>query len=171
MKAKQKVYGFGFIPSEGDRHFYVVIPIEKEKPVQIYECYLWDDENKSRIHSCDILKLEVPRLVWSKVADALSEEFGRQLKDDGIKSGKFTAGGIPVRWELGKEMMVLLWALERCIIHIVPKAISNWRGFSPEERRYLFTMTNAATGSIGDKHGWRAALRHIMCENPTHWKE
>jgi hypothetical protein len=28
-------------------------------------------------------------------------------------------------------------------------------------------MTNASTGGINDKKGWRTALRYALCENPV----
>jgi len=28
-------------------------------------------------------------------------------------------------------------------------------------------MTNASTGKINDKRGWRMALRYALCENPV----
>ena len=63
-------------------------------------------------------------------------------------------------------MMVLLWGIEDCDPGNIPTALRNWNGLLPEERWWLYTMTNAATGQIGDKRGWRVALRYALCENP-----
>ena len=49
----------------------------------------------------------------------------------------------------------------------IPTAIRNWMGLQPEERWWLYTMTNASTGGINDKKGWRTALRYALCENPV----
>ena len=49
----------------------------------------------------------------------------------------------------------------------IPTACRNWLGLQPEERWWLYTMTNASTGGINDKKGWRTALRYILCENPV----
>ena len=49
---------------------------------------------------------------------------------------------------------------------LIPTAIRNWKGLMPEERWWLYTMTNASTGHIKDKKGWRIALRYALCENP-----
>ncbi|PSQ99340.1 MAG: hypothetical protein BRD48_04380 [Bacteroidetes bacterium QS_9_68_14] len=45
---------------------------------------------------------------------------------------------------------------------------SNWWGLSSEERWWLFTMTNAATGHAqhGRDRGWRVAVRYALTENP-----
>ncbi len=47
-------------------------------------------------------------------------------------------------------------------------AIKNWLGLKPEERWWLFTMTNAATGHAisGRNKGWRKAVRYALTENP-----
>ncbi|OQA08275.1 MAG: hypothetical protein BWY65_01547 [Firmicutes bacterium ADurb.Bin373] len=70
----------------------------------------------------------------------------------------------------GKEMMVLLWGIEDCDPSVIPTAIRNWKGLMPEERWWLYTMTNASTGHMKDKKGWRVALRYALCENPIEEK-
>jgi hypothetical protein len=42
-------------------------------------------------------------------------------------------------------------------------------GLAPEERWWLFTMTNAATGHAiaGRNKGWRKAVRYALTENPV----
>ena len=67
----------------------------------------------------------------------------------------------------GKEMVLLAWAIEDCDPSVIPTAIKNWLGLSPEERWWLFTMTNAATGGLKDKRGWRKAVRYALTENPV----
>ncbi|NLL68308.1 MAG: DUF3780 domain-containing protein, partial [Clostridiaceae bacterium] len=64
------------------------------------------------------------------------------------------------------EMLVLLWAVEDCDPAVIPTASRNWLGLAPEERWWLYTMTNAATGSLNDRTGWRKALRYALTENP-----
>jgi hypothetical protein len=64
-------------------------------------------------------------------------------------------------------MMVLLWAIEDSDPSVISTAVRNWKGLLPEERWWLYTMTNAATGEIHDKKGWRKALRFALCENPV----
>jgi hypothetical protein len=68
---------------------------------------------------------------------------------------------------LGKELLVLAWAVEGANPDTVPNAIRNWIGLRPEERWWLYTVTAAATG--GTEHaeiGWRKALRFALTENP-----
>lgn len=104
---------------------------------------------------------------WNMVKVTLESEFNKVLKADNKKVGRFKAGMIPVERLLGKEMMVLLWAIEDCDPSVIENAIKNWCGLSREERWWLFTMTNAATGDYNEKHGWRIALRYALTDNPV----
>src|SRR5699024_1442973 len=68
---------------------------------------------------------------------------------------------------LGKELTLLAWAIEEADPALIPTAIRNWLGLAPEERWWLFTMTNAATGHAltGRGKGWRQAVRFALTEN------
>ena len=70
---------------------------------------------------------------------------------------------------LGKELTLLAWAVEDADPALIPAAIRNWSGLAPEERWWLFTMTNAATGHAlhGRNRGWRKAVRFALTENPV----
>ncbi|MCI0529792.1 MAG: DUF3780 domain-containing protein, partial [Nitrospira sp.] len=70
---------------------------------------------------------------------------------------------------LGKELVLLAWAIEDADPTLIPIAVKNWLGLKPEERWWLFTMTNAATGHAinGRNKGWRKAVRYALTENPV----
>ena len=68
---------------------------------------------------------------------------------------------------MGMELLVLLWGTEYEELEAFPTALRNWLGLRPEERRWLYTVTNESAGRIHDRNGWRAALRYILCENPV----
>lgn len=159
--------GFGFNPVDNENHFYVVIPEDKKEEVSIYERFHWDEDGEQVISRKDVLKLKISRYKWSKLASAVATEFNSRLKADKKKTGKFVNGGVPVEKLLGKELMVLLWGIENNDPSGIPTAIRNWLGLQPEERWWLYTMTNASTGDINDKRGWRMALRYALCENPV----
>ena len=165
---QNKYYGFGFNPAEREDHFFVVIPgNDNEDKVKIYERFHWDEGDVQEIREEDILKIEITVRTWRRIADDVKREFNRRLKEDGIKAGKWIRSGeIPVQKLLGKELMILVWSLQGVNENKIPKALSNWSGFMPEERWWLYTETNAARGS-DDEMGWRKALRYIMCEDPT----
>lgn len=190
MTPKTITYGFGVNPLESQNHFFVVIPAKSSPdPVRIYERFTWtpptlldalpedkrpksNDENHpvyahgQVLERSDILRLEVSRHKWSLLSKDLSAEFNARLKDKNLNVSKFSIGGNPIERLFGKEMMVLLWGVEDCDPTNIPTAIRNWKGLMPEERWWLYTMTNASTGHLKDKKGWRTALRYALCENP-----
>jgi hypothetical protein len=96
----------------------------------------------------------------------LRAEFNRRLKADGKPAGRWGADETAVQRLLGKELLVLLWAVEDPSVspEEVAVAIRNWFGLKPEERWWLYTMTAAATGLAHQSGlGWRAALREALC--------
>ena len=168
----KQTYGFGVDPAQNINHFFVLItPKESETtstPVQVYERFGWTPEGEQTLGEADKLRIEVSRHKWSEVKTALAAEFNSRLKKDGIKPFKFPpSGGTPVERLFGKEMMVLLWAIEDADPSNISTAVRNWKGLMPEERWWLYTMTNAATGELKDRRGWRKALMYALCENPV----
>ena len=78
---------------------------------------------------------------------------------------KFRENGI---FYTDRKLMVLLWAVEENAPSGISTALRNWLELLPEERWWLYTITNAASGGMKDVgHGWRAALRYALCENPV----
>lgn len=170
MSAKRTTYGFGVDPAQSVNHFFVLIPPRGPEPVQIYERFGWTEGGEQIIERSDILRLEISRHKWNLISGELAREFNARLRQDSLKAGKFTTGGNPVEKLFGKEMMVLLWGIEDSDPSVIPTAIRNWKGLMPEERWWLYTMTNASTGHMKDKKGWRTALRYALCENPVEEK-
>lgn len=165
---KTAYMGFGFHPAETENHFYVLIPVSQSGEVSIYERFHWDTEGKQEIRRKDILKLMVSRHKWSLIADTVANEFNARLKEARIPVGKFTYDGVPIERRFAKELMVLLWSIENNDPSGIPTALRNWLGLQPEERWWLYTITNAGTGAINDsRRGWRVALRYALCENPV----
>lgn len=168
----KSTFGFGFDPNETQTHFLVVVPKQGNSRcyVEIYERSHWNDNCEQILDDSDVLKVTFPLEKWNAIVSAVTNEFNRQLKEEKTPTGKFRAGplGTPVSRLMGKELMILIWALENCDISRIPTAISNWLGLQPAERWWLYTTTNASTGSINDsERGWRVALRYALCDNPV----
>lgn len=168
MSEKRVTLGFGFIPAESRHHFLVTIPPQQDASVVIYERFAWqDDADQQKLNPYeDKPKAELSKHKWKLLEETMKNEFNKRLKHQKIPIGKFVQGQIPVERLLGKEMLLLVWAVEDCDPAVIPTAIRNWLGLAPEERWWLFTMTNAATGGINDRRGWRKALRYALTENP-----
>src|ERR1700730_7353846 len=113
-----------------------------------------------------ILRCETSREVWDVISPEARAEFNRRLKAEGKPAGRWGADETAVQRLLGKELLVLLWAIE--LPGVTPEeiavAIRNWLGLKPEERWWLYTMTAAATGLAHQQGmGWRGALRQALC--------
>lgn len=175
---KKKVLGFGFIPSQSEHFFLVTIPVSRAKKAEVLisEHFNWPEEENGRkipisFNDSDAqLKVVLPRHIWDEISEEVKAEFNRRLRIRGIKTGSWLKKGqIPVERSLGKELVLLAWAIEECDPFLISTAIRNWLGLVPEERWWLFTMTNASTGhAINDKgKGWRKAVRFALTENPV----
>jgi len=167
--------GFGFCPEESTHHFLVTIPASNREDVLISEHFTWDEATAATPPTFALgevegkLRVLMPRAKWDAIADEVRVEFNRRLKQDGRKSGSWKTGANPVSRLLGKELVLLAWAIEEADPALTPTAIKNWLGLVPEERWWLYTMTSAATGHAiqGRNKGWRKAVRYALTENPV----
>lgn len=173
----EKVLGFGFMPERSEHFFLVTLPASRAKgaDVLISEHFEWretiapapihvslSDENAQ-------VKVILRRDVWEEIAEETKAEFNRRLRERGIKTGNWPKSGqVPVERSLGKELVLLAWAIEECDPVLISTAVRNWLGLVPEERWWLYTMTNASTGhAVNDRgKGWRKAVRFALTENP-----
>jgi hypothetical protein len=166
---------FGFDPKESRHHFMVDIPRGGDAPIKISEHLTWDDEVGSSLVSSGAaqdgqIRVILARLKWDAIADEVRTQYNLRLKKLGKKSGNWRVGPNLVRRELGKELVLLAWAIEEADPALTPTALVNWNGLVPEERWWLYTQTAAATGhGINDRgRGWRKAVRYALTENPVH---
>ncbi|MGH7492159.1 MAG: DUF3780 domain-containing protein [bacterium] len=155
---------FGFDPSESRHHFLVKIPSGATLKIEISEHFLWDEQHGSSAVSYGSgvegqIRVLLPRLKWDKIADEVRAEFNQRLRRMGKKVGSWQVGHNLIRRELGKELVLLAWAIEDADPALIPNALANWKGLVPEERWWLYTQTAAATGhGINDQgKGWRKA--------------
>ncbi len=174
MTIKKKIFGFGFIPEETVHHFEVTIPSSRTENVYISENYTWEDQSRpleitfASGSQDSSLRVILSRIRWNAIADPLKEEFNRRLRTMNLKVSKWETGSNYVSRLLGKELVVLAWAIEDADPLLIPVAVQNWQGLAPEERWWLYTMANAATGHAltGRNKGWRKAIRFALTENP-----
>lgn len=165
---------FGFDPAESQHHFVVDVPRGGEAPIKISEHLTWDEETGSSAVTAGAaqdgqLRVLLARPKWDAIADELRAHFNLRLKKLGKKSGSWRVGPNLVRRELGKELVLLAWAIEEADPALIQTALVNWNGLVPEERWWLYTQTAAATGHgiSGRGRGWRKAVRYALTENPV----
>lgn len=158
--------GFGYRPEREAHHFLVALPRSTGGMVQIYEVFEADMAGPALESRNLRVVLDLDR--WLKIADALADEFNGRLRAAGFKTGRWKAGHVPLARLFGKELVLLAWAIEEADPALIPTAVLNWRGLSPEERWWLYTMTAAQTGHHTQRgRGWRKAVCAALTENPV----
>jgi hypothetical protein len=157
--------GFGCPDTTDPHRFEVDIPAGRTGVVSIEEHY----GIKAGIDGLPqvVERCYLPRPLWSMIAEDVKRDFNERLRAKKLAASRWTAGVNKVERLLGKELLVLAWAVEKASPETVPNAIRNWVGLRPEERWWLFTITAAATGLPEHADvGWRKALRFALTENP-----
>jgi len=139
----------------------------REAKVQVFEVFgRPPTEREPQWAPETILRCETSRDVWDVISSELRSEFNRRLKAEAKPTGRWGADETAVQRLFGKELLVLLWAVELPDVKSeeVAVAIRNWVGLKSEERWWLYTMTAAATG-LAHQYGmgWRGALRQALC--------
>ena len=171
---RQRNNSFGFDPTESTHHYVAAVPRAATEAVVISEHYAWDEVTGSGEASLSArgdgqIRAFLPRPKWNAIADEVRAQFNRRLKSQGRKPGSWQVGPNLLRRELGKELLLLAWAIEEADPALIPVAVANWNGLEPEERWWLYTMTAAGTGhAVNDRGlGWRRAIRYALTENPV----
>ena len=177
-REKKKILGYGFMPTQSEHFFLVTVPASRAQKAEVLisEHFHWQPPDRGAEIPINFndedaqLKVILPRRFWDEIAEEVKAEFNRRLRARGIKTGSWLKKGqIPVERSLGKELVLLAWAIEECDPFLISTAIRNWLGLVPEERWWLYTMTNASTGHAldGRGKGWRKAVRFALTENPV----
>ncbi len=165
---------FGFDPEESRHHFLVNIPRGSKQDIEISEHFTWSEQAGSSMmtlsgESDGQIRVILARPKWDAIADPLRAAFNQRLRKFGRRQGAWKVGKNLLRRELGKELVLLAWAVEEADPGLIPNALANWEGLVPEERWWLYTQTAAATGhGLRDRgKGWRKAVRFALTENPV----
>lgn len=174
LSSKQQILDFGFNPADTEHHFLVYVKAGK-KEVVIFEQFEYDPDLSWNKLAYEITganssaKILLPHLKWELIKEEARAEFNRRLKTNQLKPANWKPEANYLHRLFGKELLVLAWAVEDADPGLIPLAIQNWLGLKPEERWWLYTITNAATGHAlnGRGKGWRKALRFALTENPV----
>lgn len=149
-------------------HCYLVqVPKTVRESVDVFEVYGRPPLSTEASWAPEVtLRAQLPKAKWDAISGEVRMEFNRRLKAERKKSGTWAQGNNGVQRLLGKELLVLVWAVEQDDVSVeqCEVALRNWLGLKPEERWWLYTMTAASTGfshQVG--LGWRDALRRALC--------
>lgn len=173
--SKRSIIDFGFDPLQNEHHFVVHIPKAAKKDITIHELHDHDEDLSIEGLEANFVgpdatgKVILNRAKWDAVRNVVRVEFNQRMRQLGGKPNTWKQGINRLHRLFGKELMVLAWAIEDAEPTTIPQACENWLGLKPEERWWLYTMTNAATGHAlrGRNRGWRKALRFALTENPV----
>lgn len=157
--------GFGCPRTVDPHHFCIEIPTTRDGIVLIAEHY----GIKAGLGGLPEIaeRCHLPRPIWSLIAEEVKREFNERLRAKKMKTSRWLTGANKIERLLGKELLVLAWAIEKAPADLVPNAVRNWTGLRPEERWWLYTAAAAATGHPDQSEiGWRKALRFALTENP-----
>jgi hypothetical protein len=167
LKQPIDTIGFGVPAAEFDpHHFAVIVPAGRGEPVTIVERF----GIKAGIGNTpeEEVRCVLARCAWAAIADAAKQTFNERLKANGLKTARWQVGEVKVARLLGKELMVLAWAVEKAEPGNYANAVRNWIGLRPEERWWLFSMAATASGRAEDGDiGWRKAIRFGLAEAPS----
>jgi hypothetical protein len=182
-RARTETVGFGFTPApKAAYHFVVTIPRGEEGVVTVAEHFVYGEDVEEAAARARFAeeplpyairgpqaKVEISLYKWRRVAEESRMEFNRRLRVAGMRASAWKAGENRLAPHLGKELVLLLWAIEDADPSLIPSAMANWQGLAPEERWWLYTTINAATGHAveGRNKGWRKAIRIAFTENPV----
>ena len=159
-KPKVPTLGFGVPATSDPHHFKVIIPKANSGKVQISE-YLGMQAQSDEHAIIDRVIIDRPK--WTAIRSEVQRSFNARLKANDIKTSAWKVGENMVDRLLGKELCVLVWAVEDMDTGNIPVAVRNWLALRPEERWWLFGMTAISTGGLNDgKKGWRMALCHAL---------
>lgn len=171
---REFVVDFGFDAQQSEHHFAVIIPKSHKQDVTIHELPEFDKEQTIEGMQTNFVgpnstgKVMLHPEKWKRIETFCRVEFNQRMRSNGLKSAKWKQGVNRVHRLFGKELMVLAWAIEDANPGDIQQAVENWLGLKPEERWWLYTITNAATGhpTLGRGKGWRKAIRFALTENP-----
>jgi hypothetical protein len=169
MSTDLQFEGFAFCPSLRRHHIFIDVPSRLDDDVVIVE----DTSDKESPRE----KARIPLRYFDRLQTPVASHFNQRIQENpdlkNCPRAKFVRGKrIPIDLLLGRELLVLVWAVEPWeqaaekdpVFFHLPKALETWLGMPPEERWTLFRLTNAKAGYLADcGKGWRRALRYGLC--------
>ncbi|MBB5232975.1 DUF3780 domain-containing protein [Deinococcus budaensis] len=152
-------------PSSERPHMLVAVPTSKKELVNFYEVRENVEGRLARV-----LRAQLSHQQWSAIARTAEFTFNEHLRDAGERPGRFLKTG-DTRLSLnnlGKELLVLVWAVEDATEDEVDVIRVSWQRLHRIERWWLFNQTVALNGDPrGRGKGWRAALKLMLAATAT----
>ena len=164
MTATRKVIDFGFAPDHSPLHFALTA---SKSDVSVEIRFHWGEESEEPAQPEPKAWLDGYR--WSRIAEIVAHDFNRRLRAAGQRQARWKAKETLLAPHFGRELVLLIWAVEDADPTLIQNMCANWGGLAPEERWWLFTTVNASSRhpEYGKDSGWRKAIKIAFAENPT----
>jgi hypothetical protein len=94
-----------------------------------------------------LLRCTLPRFRWNAIANLAKQVLNDRLKQQGLPGSRWTPGVNRIERLLGREIIVLAWAIEAADEEDMPAISAAWAGMRPEERWWLFGRVASVAGS------------------------
>jgi hypothetical protein len=165
MAKHRTTYGFGFDPKESPYHF----EVEMGSLVKVIECFFSETDPSHPRDKSPVLKALLDRERWLRIEASVAKVFNQRLRAAGEHPSRWATGTTPMAPYFGKELTLLVWAVEGADFTLIPNIVANWAGLVPEERWWLYTTVNATftAPEVGQDRGWRKAIKIAFAQNPA----
>jgi hypothetical protein len=97
-----------------------------------------------------LLRCALPRGRWNAVATIAKQVLNERLKEQELPPSRWVTGVNRIERLLGKEVVVLAWAVEAADEDDVSAVAAAWAALRPEERWWLFGRVASVAGSSAD---------------------
>ncbi len=97
-----------------------------------------------------LARCALPRPRWNAIATLAKQALNDRLKEQQLPASRWLAGENRVERLLGKEVVVLAWAVEAAEDEDVEAVAAAWAALRPEERWWLFGRVASAAGTAAD---------------------
>lgn len=157
--------GFGYDPIETTSFFVVLIPREADEEVSVYLCPYSADGTACLTDADPIASIE--QTSWNAIESRLRVYLNLRLRGLGRPPGLWRFGENRLSDTIGREVALLLTALEESDETEANLIYDNWRRLAPEERRWLYGRAAAAPPGEHTEVGWRRAAQVALRERPA----
>lgn len=115
-----------------------------------------------------VARCALPRARWNVIANLAKQSLNDRLKEQGLPPSRWAPGENRVERLLGKEVIVLAWAVEAADEADLDAVAAAWAALRPEERWWLFGRVASSAGTAADAAAKpRRALELLLSAGPT----
>jgi len=97
-----------------------------------------------------MVRCALPRARWNAIANLAKQALNERLKEQNLPAARWLTGENRVERLLGKEVVVLAWAVEAAEDEDLDAVAAAWAALRPEERWWLFGRVASTAGTAAD---------------------